>query len=91
MTQKNEIGEVWSMWRKNANVTLMWTAEREMRFVEVQRLNGDVIKMDVKPIEWKGLILFRTGTDMAGTGTDVAQDRDKVRGVAYAVRGVRLP
>jgi len=54
---------------KNANVTLMWTAEREMRRVKVLLLNGDAIKMDVKPIEWKGLIPL-------GTGTDIAQDRD---------------
>jgi len=54
---------------KNANVTLMWTAEREMTRVEVLLLNVDVIKMDVKPIEWKGLIPLRTGTD-------IARDRD---------------
>ena len=46
--------------------------------------NGDTIKMDEKPIEWKGLISL-------GAGTDIALDRDKERGLAYAVRGVRLP
>ena len=54
---------------KNANVTLMWTAEREVRRLEVLRLNGDAIDMDVKPIEWKGLTPL-------GTRTDIARNRD---------------
>jgi hypothetical protein len=54
---------------KNAIVTLMWTAEREMKLVEVLLLNGDAIKMGVKPIEWKGLIPL-------GTRTDIARGRD---------------
>jgi len=66
---------------KYANVTLMWTDEREMRRVGVMRLNGDVIKMDVKPIEWKGLMPLGTRTDMA-RDRDCAQDRDKERGLA---------
>jgi len=77
--------------KRNANVTLMWTAETEMRRVDVLRLNGDVIKMDVKPIEWKGLNHSGHGLISLGTGTDMAQDRDKGRGLACAVREVRLP
>ena len=106
MTQKNELVSHEVCEEKNANVTLMWRGEREMRRMEVLLLNGYAIKMDVKPIEWKGLIPLGTVTDIAqdkdwyrsghglirlGTGTDMVQEWDKERGLAYAVRGVCLP
>jgi len=69
MTQKNELVSHEVCEEKNANVTLMWRGEREMRRMEVLLLNGYAIKMDVKPIEWKGLIPL-------GTVTDIAQDKD---------------
>jgi len=69
----------------------MWTDEREMRRVEFLFLNGDAIKMDVKPIEWKGLVPLGQGLIWLGTGTDMAREWYKEWGLAYAVRGVCLP